>query len=192
MTINKIVFLPLIASLALFHFFGSHSIASASPLQDLAGFAASRMAESEALGNIPVLKLNVPDDTRLRSALAGALAAKRYRISPSARTTINGMLVEVNGPFWERPSRRFTLHVSAVKKGDTVWSAALVSPRELIPCWWAIPLRIAVAIVLWPLIVGVLFRITDMGYEKRKYLVMLWVVLVLVLAWTYFRPTYFG
>ena len=57
------------------------------------------------------------------------------------------------------------------------------------PDWWAIPLRVAVAILLWPLVVQGLFHLTDTAYKNRKYLIGLWGILVLLLAMTYFWPS---
>ncbi len=176
----------------IFLFFVRIIPAFADTLDVLAELPASRMAISAEL-NVPELRLAM-ENPQLEAAMNAALGAEGYRISNQAEITVMGSVIEKREHFfWERAYKLVTIEVFAKKHGQTIWHGGKFGPlKELIHSPWAILARIAIAIILWPAMVRICFSLLDIGLDNRKYFIMVWVVMVFALAWSYLWPTYVG
>ncbi|MCP4351118.1 MAG: hypothetical protein GY795_37105 [Desulfobacterales bacterium] len=180
---NKTVFF------IIFLFFIRIIPASADTLDVLAELAVSRMVISAEL-DVPELRLAVKD-RQLETAMNTALGAKGYRITNQAEITVTGSVIEKREHFlWERAYKLITIKVFAKKNGQIIWHGGKFGPiKELIHSPWAIPVRIAIVIILWPLVIRICPSLLDIGLERRRYFIMVWVVVILALALSYLWST---
>ncbi|MBF0227965.1 MAG: hypothetical protein HQK76_21195 [Desulfobacterales bacterium] len=167
-------------------------IALSDVIDDLASKAARKISECKLLKNVPELKLEI-DNMQVLCSLETALASMEnpYRISNKAPITIKAYIAEKKNYFWERPYKRISLKVVAVKNENIEWADEIKSLKEIIPSFWAIPIRIGIIILLWPILVWYCFSFSDLGFAKRKYFIIVWGIMSFCVVLSYIIPTYF-
>jgi len=161
-------------------------------LSDLCRQGIVDMSQSHELGDVAAIHVTIVDPA-LKEAFDIAIGEldKPYKQSENSPVKINAFVKETREYFWERPYHYLVLHIMAEKKGHIVWQHTVRSTKEVIASSLALPVRVFLIIVLWPLIVQWCFRFCDYSYERRKYFKVVWGILSVCISWTYIGPTYF-
>ena len=167
------------------------SFCHADIMEKLSQKAAQHISQSYELGEINALKLDISNQ-KLYKAMEIALTkiSSPYKISDKASITIWANYDEEREYFWERPYRYNILTISAYKNGNTIWSDLIRSQKELITRIWDLPLRIALAIILWFVIVTCCYSASDCSSTKKIYFILIWAVIVVLIIWFYVGPTF--
>jgi len=166
-------------------------ICDAHILDQLCKQAVLNMSQSYEMGNVHAIGLNIqsPEVTKAFEMANGELPHP-YRISNAANISIGVNIEELREKWWERPYRYIIMHAYAKKDNNIIWSNTICSSKEMMHTTRAIMIRIAIAILLWPLIVTYCFYMMNCSLKKEKYFKGIWMLAVLILIWSYIGPTY--